>query len=141
MSGYVLVGRDIEGRTEPKPIGVAYLNDDDVRAVTGMFSPKKGIRIRGIDETDFDTLKAIDVPVWTCRQILGADPEPEGDSLPRKDEYPAGSIVSYESPLFGELRAQVIEDNGACVWIWHPLRECEANIPRNWIMGDKVTGP
>jgi hypothetical protein len=76
MSGYVLVGRDIEGRTEPKSIGVAYLNDDDVRAVTGVVGMKKGICIRGIDETDFDTLKAVGVTVWTCRQIIGTDKEP-----------------------------------------------------------------
>ena len=76
MSGYILVGRDIEGRPEPEPIGVAYLDDDDCRAVTGVIGMKKGVRIRGIDETDFDTLRAIDVPVWTCRQIIGTDPEP-----------------------------------------------------------------
>ena len=68
-------------------------------------------------------------------------PEPAGDSPTKKNVYPAGSLVHFHSPLFGELQAQVLDDNGACVWIWHPLRECEANIPRNWIMGDKVTGP
>ena len=77
MSGYILVGREIEGRAEPEPVGVAHLDDDDVRAVTGIVGMKKGIRIRGIDETDFDTLKEFGLAEWTARQIIGTDDEPE----------------------------------------------------------------
>jgi hypothetical protein len=58
----------------------------------------------------------------------GGQPTPEGF-------IPAGSTVAYRSPLFGELEAAVIEDRGACVWIWHPIRECECAIPRHWIHG------
>ena len=59
--------------------------------------------------------------------------EPKGDFPPKKDVYPAGSIVVYRSPLFGDLLAQVIEYKGACVWIWHPIKKCECAIPRHWI--------
>jgi len=79
MSGYVLVGREIEGRSEPEPIGIAYLDDDDCRAVTGIVGMKKGICIRGIDETDYTTLKEVGLTEWTARQIIGSDEEPEVD--------------------------------------------------------------
>ena len=60
-------------------------------------------------------------------RVVEPTPMPEGF-------IPAGSTVAYRSPLFGELEAVVIEDKGACVWVWHPLRECEACIPRGWVL-------
>ncbi len=77
MSGYVLIGRETEASREPDPIGVAYLDDDDCRAVTGIVGMKKGICIRGIDEIDYTTLKEVGLIEWTARQIIGTDDEPE----------------------------------------------------------------
>lgn len=78
MAGYVLVGRELEGRTDPDPVGVAYLDGDEVRAITGVVGTKKGICIRGIDEIDYITLKEVGMTEWTARQIIGSDDEPEG---------------------------------------------------------------
>ena len=64
---------------------------------------------------------------------LNANLPPEGQTPPKEGGFPSGAKVSIRSPLFGELQAVVIEDRGACVWIWHPVRECEACIPRSWI--------
>lgn len=79
MSGYVLVGRETEGNKDPDPVGVADLNDDDCRAITGVMGTKKGIRVRGIAQMDFINLKELGLAEWTSRQIIGSDPEPEAD--------------------------------------------------------------
>jgi len=50
-----------------------------------------------------------------------------------QDVYPVGSKITYRSPLFGFLEAEVLDDRGEIVWIWHPIRQCEACIPRSWI--------
>jgi len=33
-----------------------------------------------------------------------------------------------------KLEAEVLDDRGAVVWCWHPLRECETAIPKEWIL-------
>jgi hypothetical protein len=37
--------------------------------------------------------------------------------------------------MWGELKAEVLDDRGAVVWCWHPIRHCECCIPREWILG------
>lgn len=61
----------------------------------------------------------------------------ENASTPQ-EFVPAGTRVAYQSPLFGELEAEVLDDRGACLWVWHPLRQCEACIPRGWVIGPVV---
>jgi len=60
---------------------------------------------------------------------------PDGERATPKDFIPAGRIVSYCSPLFGDLEAEVLDDRGECLWVWNPIRECEASIPRSWLTG------
>ena len=64
---------------------------------------------------------------------LNANLPPEGQIPPKEGSILPGSKVAIRSPLFGELQAVVIEDRGACIWVWHPIRECECAIPRHWI--------
>jgi len=66
---------------------------------------------------------------------LNANFLPDGTLSGTKDFIPSGTRITYRSPLFGEVSGEVIEDKGACVWIWHPIRECECCIPRGWITG------
>ena len=66
---------------------------------------------------------------------LNANRPQEGQPLVKEGGIPSGAKVSFQSPLFGELQAVVIEDRGAVVWVWHPLRDCECCIPRGWIAG------
>lgn len=66
---------------------------------------------------------------------LNANLPTEGQTPPKEGRIPSGSKVSIRSPLFGEIEAVVIADRGAVVWCWHPVRECEACIPRGWITG------
>jgi hypothetical protein len=44
-----------------------------------------------------------------------------------------GRIVSWESPLFGLLRAAVLEDLPHGVRVFHPLSEMECVIPTIWL--------
>ena len=60
---------------------------------------------------------------------------PDGGQPTPEDFIPSGTRITYRSPLFGELSGEVIEDKGAVVWLWHSIRECEACIPRAWVMG------
>ena len=64
---------------------------------------------------------------------LNISPSPAGKVPGGQPFIPSGTQVMYRSPLFGLLEAEVMDDQGACVWIWHPIRECEASIPRGWI--------
>ena len=66
---------------------------------------------------------------------LNANRPQEGQPSDTQALIPSGTRATYRSPLFGELQAVVIEDRGACVWVWHPLRDCECCIPRGWITG------
>ena len=60
---------------------------------------------------------------------------PPNETASTPQEFiPAGTRVAYRSPLFGELEAEVLDDRGACLWVWHPLRQCEACIPRGWVV-------
>ena len=59
----------------------------------------------------------------------------DGERATPKDFIPAGSTVSYHSPLFGDLDAEVLDDRGECLWVWNPIRECESSIPRSWLTG------
>ena len=47
--------------------------------------------------------------------------------------FPSGRKIRFQSPMWGELEAEVLDDRGAVVWCWHPLRHCECCIPREWI--------
>jgi len=49
--------------------------------------------------------------------------------------FPSGRKIRFQSPLFSELEAEVLDDRGAVVWCWHPIRCCECCIPREWILG------
>ena len=49
--------------------------------------------------------------------------------------FPSGRKIRYQSPMWGELEAEVLDDHGAVVWCWHPIRYCECCIPREWILG------
>jgi hypothetical protein len=49
--------------------------------------------------------------------------------------FPSGRKVRFQSPMWDELEAEVLDDRGAVVWCWHPLRHCECCIPREWILG------
>ena len=66
---------------------------------------------------------------------LNANLSLEGQTPLKEGSIPSGANVSFQSPLFGDLQGIVIEDRGAVVWVWHPLRECECCIPRGWIAG------
>ena len=44
-----------------------------------------------------------------------------------------GHIVNWDSPLFGCLRATVLEDLPTGVRVFHPLTEMECVIPRAWL--------
>lgn len=77
MSSYVVVGRKVEGASDPQPVGVACLDKDECRLLTGVTGPKSGISFRGIDEMDYILLKEFGITEWTGRQIFGSDPEPE----------------------------------------------------------------
>jgi len=66
---------------------------------------------------------------------LNANRPLEGQTPLKEGSIPSGAKVSFQSPLFGDLQGIVIEDRGAVVWVWHPLRECECCIPRGWITG------
>jgi hypothetical protein len=77
MSSYVVVGREVEGASDPQPVGVACLNKDECRLLTGVMGAKSGLAFRGIEKMDYITLKEFGVTEWTGRQIIGSDPEPE----------------------------------------------------------------
>ena len=49
--------------------------------------------------------------------------------------FPSGQKIRFQSPMWGELEAEVLDDRGAVVWCWHPIRHCECCIPREWILG------
>lgn len=49
--------------------------------------------------------------------------------------FPSGRKIRFHSPMWGELEAEVLDDRGAVVWCWHPIRCCECCIPREWILG------
>jgi len=49
--------------------------------------------------------------------------------------FPSGQKIRFQSTLFGELEAEVLDDRGPVVWCWHPIRHCECCIPREWILG------
>ncbi len=49
--------------------------------------------------------------------------------------FPSGQKIRFHSPMWGELEAEVLDDRGAVVWCWHPIRQCECCIPREWILG------
>ncbi len=51
----------------------------------------------------------------------------------RINGYLIGRIVSWESPLFGLLRATVQEDLLHGVRVFHPLTEVECVIPMTWL--------
>jgi len=74
------------------------------------------------------------MPEGVCFE-LNANLSPDGTLSATDDFIPSGTRITYRSPLFGELSGEVIEDKGACIWIWHPVRECECAIPRGWITG------
>jgi hypothetical protein len=44
-----------------------------------------------------------------------------------------GQIVTWESPLFGLLRATVLQDLLDGVRVFHPLTEMECVIPMTWL--------
>ena len=76
MSSYVIIGRVKEGVADPKPVGVACLDKDECRLLTGVMGAKSGLAFRGIEEMDYITLKEFGVTEWTGRQLLGTDDEP-----------------------------------------------------------------
>ena len=49
--------------------------------------------------------------------------------------FPSGQKIRFQSPMWGELEAEVLDDRGAVVWCWHPIQHCECCIPREWILG------
>jgi len=73
-------------------------------------------------------------------ELVQAEPCFELNANRSDDRHPIGprtlepgSGVTCRSPLFGSFDAMVIRGLGKCVWIWHPIRECEACVPRSWI--------
>jgi len=76
MSSYVVIGREVEGVADPQPVGVARLDKDECRLLTGVMGPKAGLAFRGIEEMDYITLKEFGVTEWTGRQLIGTDDEP-----------------------------------------------------------------
>lgn len=64
---------------------------------------------------------------------LNANQSPHAHSLNDEEAIPSGARIRFRSPLFGSLDAIVIEARGAVVWVWHPMRECEACLPRHWV--------
>ncbi len=45
-----------------------------------------------------------------------------------------GEVVSWDSPLFGLLRAAVLEETNVNVRVIHPLTDQEATIPKSWVI-------
>lgn len=41
-----------------------------------------------------------------------------------------GQIVTWESPIFGQLTATVLAETDQTVTVWHPLTERDATIPK-----------
>lgn len=64
---------------------------------------------------------------------LNVNLPPPGHSLDDDETIPPGAKIRFRSPMFGQLEAVAIEARGAVVWVWHPMRECEACIPRHWV--------
>jgi hypothetical protein len=55
------------------------------------------------------------------------------ESSTRRKDALTGQIVTWDSPLFGVLRATVHEDLPHGVWVLHPLTAVECVIPRTWL--------
>jgi len=109
----------------------------DVSAERGAKILKKcGAKVR-VTPTRPPTAKvqATDPALESLAFDLNANRPQEGQPSDTQALIPSGTRLTYRSPLFGELQAVVIEDRGACVWVWHPLRDCECCIPRGWITG------
>ena len=69
-------------------------------------------------------------------------PEPALDSLPatarpgglRVQDLPAGACITYQSPLFGDLRAEVVEVSAdGTVTLYQPLTGALVRIPLAWV--------
>jgi hypothetical protein len=55
------------------------------------------------------------------------------ESVDRIDAALIGCVVMWDSPLFGLLRAAVLEDLPYGVRVFHPLTEMECVIPTTWL--------
>jgi len=55
------------------------------------------------------------------------------ESADRIDVDLIGCVVMWDSPLFGLLRAAVLEDLQHGVRVFHPLTEMECVIPTTWL--------
>jgi hypothetical protein len=55
------------------------------------------------------------------------------ESADRIDAALIGCVVTWDSPLFGLLRATVLEDLPHGVRVFHPLTEMECVIPTTWL--------
>ncbi len=64
------------------------------------------------------------------------DPEPESE--PKLEPLPSdslvGHLVTWESPLFGDVQALVLEETEMMVEVFHPITERYATIPKSWVI-------
>ena len=55
----------------------------------------------------------------------------------RKPLIETGTVIRFRSPLFGVVKAKVLDDRGAGIWVFHPATERESFIPNDWVLDEE----
>jgi hypothetical protein len=78
----------------------------------------------------------MDIPEIQARKLLDRAKGKVRPVLTRAyhgEDLTVGEMVEWDSPLFGLLRALILEDKGEYVMVQHPLTNRQAVVPKRWL--------
>ena len=81
---YLRVGIRRSAEDEPEMVGIATVADEDeLKCLTSYaMGPRRGLAVGRLEQAEYETFQAFDMPVWTIRQIVGTEDPPEGIDIP-----------------------------------------------------------